>query len=273
MPYIEEVKQSVAFLYGTSVRGEGPHKSVPQGTCFFVSPPSAANEEGLYLVTAKHVYDDLTETTDPLVRVNKTGGGSTSIPLKLGEDEWLFHEDEGVDLAVQLWGPHRWGDRQVDIFSWSLHGMPAAPYPDFHEGSDVIFTGLMLGFPGQDKNLVTVRDGTIALLTEEKIATRRYGEAEYIVINAQCYHGNSGSPVFAGGAHAGFLIFIGVLTYGFADEAERFSTAQRDQVYYNHGVSLVTPAVKLEEIMKKDTKKRRQASRQLMLTPGEPTLE
>ena len=57
----------------------------------------------------------------------------------------------------------------------------------------------------------------------------------------------------------GFLLLIGVLTYAFYEEAERYKVKGKEHTGYNLGVSLVTPLEKLEDIVNGNDEQLRRA--------------
>ena len=97
-----DLKEHVASLCRTLIGDSTPQ---PIGTCFFVRAKNSTGREFDYLVTAKHVYEDLKKAGGPaFLRINRgkvgeynKGVKDVPIPLKGG---WLFHPNNAVDLAV-----------------------------------------------------------------------------------------------------------------------------------------------------------------------------
>src|ERR1043166_5102205 len=88
---------TVCFL-AAEKHEEGRVRHIFGGTAFFVGVPavSVKDEWHLYLVTAKHCITEAGKFTGPLrVRVNVAGKSEL-----VEATDWIFHEDEAVDLAV-----------------------------------------------------------------------------------------------------------------------------------------------------------------------------
>jgi hypothetical protein len=100
------ILEEVGFLSADFVN-KGVKKRYEVGTCFFVTLEDHARSVGFgYLVTAKHVWEQLKHAKPAYVRLNKhtvTAGQSGVTYLKLPND-WYFHDDPSVDLAVLPWG-------------------------------------------------------------------------------------------------------------------------------------------------------------------------
>ena len=246
---LSEIKDCVGFLFGDL---PGQDEPVPTGTCFFMEldgePPSS-----LYLVTAKHVWEELKNGHDGFLRVTNPGGGIEVIKLDLARDQWVFHEDDSVDIAIQTWTRDRWQGR-CSFTHWPIEGLrlPGTMGNLLAEGEDAIFVGLMRPFPGKEKNLVMLRNGMIGLLPDEPIHGG-YGLSDYYVLDVQSYKANSGSPVYL--ISGGTFRLMGVLTHAFYDEAEKETVLGLPNTYFNLGVSLVTPVTKVEDILNRLTGK------------------
>ena len=245
MATLSQAKACVAFLYGALPPGDDEPE--PIGTCFFGGVGDQGDPDFFYLVTARHVYESLENAGHAWVRVNKPGGGTSTIPIILERSAWLFHEDNSVDLAVLPWTQARWQGLPVELHYWPLDWVFIYDAEWLREGEEAVFVGLMRPFPGKQRNLTMLRRGMFGLLPDEPILGR-YGLSDYYVLDAQSYKGNSGAPVF--NAEGSFFL-VGVLTYAFGDEAEKVVIEGTSSSYYNLGVSLVTPVRKVEEIIQK----------------------
>jgi len=269
---LAQTKDCVGFLFGALPGQDEPD---PQGTCFFVDWWEDDKAHGPYLVTAKHVLRDLRNGDKGFLRVTNPEGGTETIELDLSPDQWMIHDDNSVDLAVQHWTRERWQGHPSDLVHWPLTSLMLPGIQHLRadqpmgtvafEGDDAVFVGLMRDFPGVKKNLPMLRNGMIGLVPDEPIHGG-YGASEYIVLNAQSYKGNSGAPVFL---YWGSFFLIGVLTHAFYEEADRAVREGRAERHYNLGVSLVTPIPKVEDILNSDKEKTRR-SRSARPLQGEP---
>ncbi|MDP9237909.1 MAG: serine protease [Chloroflexota bacterium] len=232
-----QAKACVGFLFAEP----GTDEPEPIGTCF-LAVQHLPNGDGEYLVTAKHVLEGLRKAGAGYVRVSAAQGGVEKIELDLGAGAWLVHDDPAVDLAIQPWS------EQSGWRAWSIEHDGSAPRTPvmLRETDDVAFTGLMRNFVGATQNLLAIRVGTIALITDEQIEGE-YGASEYYVIDAQAYPANSGAPVWV--VYAGTCFLLGVLAYPFPAPADLRKVKGTESAYYNLGMTLVVPLGKITEVL------------------------
>jgi hypothetical protein len=173
------------------------------GTCFFVSVYSTNRSIAVpYLVTAKHVYEDL-KGKKSAVRLNlkeptAKGERVCYLPLK---SKWFFNSEPAVDLAVTPIETEATNIRAGAIPFDHILTAPDAlikegnPWPP-EEGEDLFYVAsLYQNFP-YSINLPVVRSAKIALTTGE-LLYGNYGEPTlYYLIESQIYPGNSGAPVW-----------------------------------------------------------------------------
>jgi hypothetical protein len=254
---LPDAKKCVAFLFSSHPSSKGEPE--PLGTCFFAEVTGVAGGSGLnYLITAKHVLQDLRQAGKAFVRLNDPNGGVSYREIALDEQDWLCNVvDEAVDVAIFplpwiLGAPdYEIGFVNLDV---NLSGEPVPWTP--REAEDVAFMGLMFNFVGKKRNLLALRVGTIALITDEPIQGLFGGPSKYHIIDVQAYPGNSGAPVWLVSAQMFFL--LGVLSAGYPTKAQLIQTKEsswRSEQYYNLGMSLVTPVEKVLEIVKPHIKK------------------
>lgn len=200
---LHNAKLSVGFLYAEELNAKGVLVPKPVGTSFVVGQvrPTVA----LYLVTAKHVYNDLLGSHGRMfVRLNRMGPGVEY--LELPEEGWLPHPDPNVDLIVIPWLPvlktsSTKPSATVQALALSLDEGDASreyaasigkPWPP-EEGEQVFFVGLMLQHQGEERNLPIVRMGHIALNTDELIDLKG-GRSQYRIIESQAYKETAERP-------------------------------------------------------------------------------
>jgi hypothetical protein len=135
------------------------------------------------------------------------------------------------------------------------------PWPPL-VGEEVLFVTMMTKFAGRERNHPLTRRGYIALNTDETIRGR-YGLSDYYVVEAQCYPGNSGSPVWVlydfypdppntyRGDKQVFL--LGTLAGGQSEDQEVIYKEKREgeekKTYLNLALGLVVPVEKLCDIL------------------------
>jgi hypothetical protein len=187
----DEFRKCVAFL---AVEDTDSFRFI--GTCFFVSRPAFGNRSFRYLVTARHVVDDLLNGVDKLlVRLNTKIGDAVWSELPM--DKWTFHPtDNGVDVAVMA-ANFDWSG--FDHFHVALHAAATKEVmkrEGFGIGDEVFVTGLFRHYKGERRNIPIIRIGNISALGEEKVQTKRYGAMEAYLVECRSIGGLSGSPVF-----------------------------------------------------------------------------
>jgi hypothetical protein len=289
MPHIDPaLREHVASLCGTVL---GETKPRPMGTCFFVQTANSTGQDFHYLVTAKHVVEQIRNAGGPgYVRMNKGHVGEYNkgvidfpIPIDTG---WLYHTDESVDLAVL---PHELsaamtkqqrgevgesGEVVGRFLHLKLQSLKQArtlgfPWPPL-ECEQVMFIAMTTQFQGVKTNLPTFRMGHLALVTDEPIKGY-YGLSQYYVIEAQVYPGNSGAPCLVElvdkQTRQGLWFNLGVVVFSYPSEEELKRVRDVQNAYYNLGLSLVVPIEKVVEIVDSEEEK---ARREKMNGPHPP---
>jgi hypothetical protein len=170
----------------------------PYGTGFLVM---WRGEDGLYwwyLVTAKHVLDDMRASKLSLVcRINSLEGSGQlgSVPV----DNWATHPtNKRCDIAVT---PITVSIDTFDVKASSLvDGALTEEYVKDNDvgcGDQVFTVGLLVRHFGKTKNVPVVRMGNIAAMPEEHIDFGgKLGEQEVYLIESRSIGGLSGSAVF-----------------------------------------------------------------------------
>lgn len=264
MAYLNpKFKEHVASLCGTLA---GETKPTPTGTCFFIQTVNKTGRTFQYLVTAKHVVEDLRKAGGPaFLRVNKGrvgeyNKGVIDVPIPI-KDGWLFHADPTVDLAVLPYEASQTEikPQKVDTYRFLFLKMESlfaarskAPMWPPGEAEPVMFVAITTQFQGEKANLPNVRMGHLSLVPTEPIKGE-YGPSQYYVIEAQVYPGNSGAPVWVELTDAETKVSgwhnLGVLVFSYPAEEELKKVQGIEDAYYNLGLSLVVPIEKLEEIV------------------------
>lgn len=177
---INQIRKTIVF-FGEEKNGETNF----YGTGFLIKVDNT-----LYICTAKHViYDQkIKKFTDnnALAFVNAKGSWSAvthsiSEIKKTFNVNWIFHENEDVDVAIMPMG--------IDIEKADHKTIPLnfLVYPEkFYETCNVFFLSYQPGIIMTHKISPVFRSGIISLLNEDNT----------FYIDAAVFPGNSGSPVF-----------------------------------------------------------------------------
>ena len=200
MRVAHDLLSSVGFL-GTG----SPDDFIPKGTAFLL-----AHGGMLYLVTAKHVAEHLTDCPFS-IRFNKLDGGSGLLPIDLVENsnslfKWFFHNSSSVDIAIIPfpWDASSQGVHAVALRSDAAVPKTSPPVRDVGCGDMCHVIGLFTVHPGKSRNVAVVHTGHVAAMadTRELINVGVNGgirELEGYLIELTNQPGLSGAPVFVRG--------------------------------------------------------------------------
>lgn len=170
------------------------------GTGFFYAFISESNMMFPVIVTNKHVVAGQARGFFQLTYADDNGepdfGNHERIESLGFATEWIEHPDPNVDLAVYMFGPVV---NQLREIGKSPYFIPittnlipdAAQLADLHAVEDIMMIGYPNGLWDCENNLPIVRRGITATP-----AFRDYNGKEEFVIDAACFPGSSGSPIF-----------------------------------------------------------------------------
>jgi hypothetical protein len=262
----KEVLKCVAFI-GEATRGEdGEVYGDLSATGFIVSVPSRhfAGLKHVYFVTAKHVAEDLKDK-HPYLLVNSKSGP----PMRLSQfyPRWFFHPtDEKADVAVLQIADHADADHLAVPIDMFVNQLDIASRECVDIGDEVFVTGLFTLAPGQKKNLPIVRHGNVAMIPEEQIQTD-LGFTDVYLVEGRSIGGLSGSPVFVRrtemlsmqmpdgrktviGSPGPFKLLGIMHGHWKIDQADINNIVfSHDPKGVNSGIAIVTPAIKLADIL------------------------
>ena len=176
-----------------------------------------------------------------------------------------------VDVAVIPWAPPEQVEHKQIPTSLFLSDEIIGE-KSIGAGDLVFMTGLFTKLAGLSKNLPIVRMGNIAMMPDEKVPTRAFGDIEAYLIEARSIGGLSGSPAFVqetilGG---GGKIYLLGLVHGHWDiplESENEMEDIEGGSAINMGIAIVIPAkiilavINQPELIEKNEKQRRQQSK------------
>jgi len=266
---ISNIKKCIAFIYSPYDTG----RKYPIGTGFWILVKKEDSEGAVgYFVTAKHVILDENDQFLPQVvmRLTHRNGSLTYQTLRIDPKKLLTHSDKDVDIAVYPSIP----DSNVVEFK----GIPAnmintkqkVQEVGIREGDDVFFAGLFTSYYGVKKNHPIFRFGKVALMTDEKIEWKEKDKkpihVHLYLVECQSFGGNSGSPVFfnlsptrepgiiaVGGPK---ISLAGIVKGSFLSTREVVKDAKAKEERLisqeNVGISAITPAFQLNEILFRD---------------------
>jgi len=218
-------------------------------------------------VTARHIIEGIRKTglTEVFIRMNRLQGDADWLQSKLSE--WRFHPtDSSVDIALLETGVPEGFDHLV--FPLSLCATEEQlKQNEVGLGDEVFVAGLFRHHHGNRRNILIVRVGNVACLTEEKIVTKDYGEIDAYLIEARSIGGLSGSPVFlnlgvvrkVGGqvkfAQNGPMFLLFGIVHGHYDaKTSEIDAAASDASgvlaveRVNTGIAIVVPFHKIQEV-------------------------
>lgn len=252
----DEVRKCVVYLGAEYGNGTPPQNINYRGTGFFVAVAAKKVPEAsfMFLVTAKHVADAL-EGKKVWVRVNRKNG--TSMNLKIIENtKWFFHPtDKAADVALL--------PISLDMQVFDFAVLPAAMLltekmrleKGIGIGDSVFITGLFVHHVGFSKNIPILRTGNIAMIPDERIPIRNFGDMEAYLIEARSIGGLSGSPVFtlARSPEQITVLLMGLMHGHWAVDSEsvvdKISQDAGIRAGVNVGIAIVTPASKITDII------------------------
>ncbi|MDE2031042.1 MAG: hypothetical protein KGI58_02145 [Patescibacteria group bacterium] len=258
----DEMKKCVAFLCIKNKEGV----ITPGGTGFFISVASKTNSNRIYtyFVTARHNIIAIGQK-DFWLRINSKDGKLLELPGN-SNVKWFYnpnHEQNPADVALM----------RFPIFENKIDAL-AVPPPMYEKteelinsgelgiGNEVFITGLFTRLSGKQENLPIIRMGNIAMIPNEKVPTKDFGNMDAYLIEARSIGGVSGSPVFfckPQQTNKGFIpgveFYLGGLIHGHWDTLEEnidsFLATEdaKESKNINMGIAIVTPIAKIIETL------------------------
>jgi hypothetical protein len=217
----------------------------------------------VYLVTNRHVFEG---EKNAFLRFNPEGGEAAreySIELvdKAGKKTWFAHEDDEVDVALiginaQLL---RGEGIRFNMFQSDGHTASRARALDvgISEGDGIFLLGFPMGLVGQGRNVVVVRQGSIA-----RIRDCLESRSKDFLIDCAVFPGNSGGPVVTRpemtaidgtkSPRAAYLVGIVANYLPYQDVAVSQQTRRPRVVFEeNSGLASVFPVDYIEDLVRK----------------------
>jgi hypothetical protein len=236
-------------------------------TGFFVSVRSNHFPElrHVYFVTAKHVAEDIKDKP-PYILVNSRDGRQTHI-TNFGP-RWFFHPtDKNADVAILQVAEQFNVDHLAVLMDDFVTQEDIANREWVDIGDEVFVTGLFTPAPGQNRNMPLVRHGNIAMIPTEQIQTE-LGFSDVYLVEGRSIGGLSGSPVFVRRTETikvrmedgrittlnspGPFKLLGLMQghWDIKESDMNKASVQHDGKHgVNMGIAIVTPAIKILEIL------------------------
>ncbi|MCH7634462.1 MAG: hypothetical protein IIA36_07205 [Proteobacteria bacterium] len=180
----EDLRRCVVFLGHPTLKDGKPNY---EGTGFLVE-----HEEFVYLVTAKHVADNL--FPDMLIVMNDKDGNI--FPIQIDDVPWKFHPDAKVDAgAVRFEVNEKMGCREFP--SYYLGTQETLEEKNIGPGDLAYVVGLFHIVTGHERISPIVHTSHVAMLPAEQVPVKGFGNVEAYLVEAKSPLGGlSGSPVF-----------------------------------------------------------------------------
>ena len=227
----------------------------------------------VFLVTNRHVFE---REAQAFLRFNPEGGEpAREYPIHLldksGKETWFAHDDVDIDVAVIGIIGQRLQDERIRFGLFASDGPTAtrskAADLGISEGDGVFLLGFPMGLVGESRNVVVVRQGSIA-----RIRDCLESRSKDFLIDCSVFPGNSGGPVVTRpeitaiqgtkSANAAYLLGIVASYLPYQDVAISQQT-RRPRVIFeeNSGLASVFPMDYVEDVVRK-----------AMAATGEPPL-
>jgi hypothetical protein len=191
----EQIRKGVFFIGILDAKGE----FVPYGTAFIVALKIEGSEQRFaYMVSAKHVIDDMKKTNRPLVGRLNVKSGPPQIG-RLRDDGWVIHPTiTNCDIVVSHFSASTdTFDFDVEDTNKRILGEEYIKANNVGCGDEVHTIGLLVNHFGKERNTTIVRTGNIAAMPEEAVyLNQKLGRQKVYLVESRSIGGLSGSPVY-----------------------------------------------------------------------------
>lgn len=259
MPRIpDQYLDNVFYLYPDDLHARDSVKI--GGTGFFVVASLPSGRGAIpYAVTNRHVI----EKGNTTLRLTTIGGEIDT--CETPENEWIFHPDFTVDLAIL---PILLAEQGIKYRTWPIEKIISTNLVEHHDigpGDECFTVGRFIHSDGRSRNSPSTRMGNIAQMPSR--------DTPHFLIEMRTIGGASGSPVYfyrppacppIGGNLLGgqsFTVYTGPFLLGVSEKyvpdkiivsnqiEEEEMIASGRYAHFNTGMMSVIPAWKLEELV------------------------
>jgi len=252
-----ELFQSVCFIFISK-----NEEMLPIGSACVIGVKESSHTFS-YIVTAKHVIAAIkNHSKEGKVYIRMDFKGGDVFFVESFVEEWSAHpEDTSVDASVLPFIKpliKKWGA------PFSVSSKTCVTKEDLKKniciGEDIFMLGLFHHHYGEKTNETVVRAGTLMMTPKQKIKTNSFGDMEAYLIESRSIGGLSGSPVFVynasdlqwdGKVGLQSIYWLGLIHGHWDVFGQQTDDLIEDMVgeKINTGVSIVTPALKVMEII------------------------
>lgn len=192
----DTIRKCAGFI---AVQDPNTAQMIHLGTGFVVSVRGEVGNHFAFLVTARHIAERI-ENREWLFRMNTTSGSTVEMVARPNTSKWYYHpcERQYVDAAATLFAPPKNQGVEVDfrsVPSEMFISEEAFPEKGIGVGDEVFITGLFSKVIETTRVLPIIRIGNVAMIPGEKIPDGN-NLIEAYLIEARSIGGLSGSPVF-----------------------------------------------------------------------------
>jgi hypothetical protein len=258
----QQIRKTVGFIKMTCASGD---KAVElRGTGFFVSyPDHRIGDKGgfSYLVTNRHLAECWDDNRRPRpvqnvdLTLNLKAGNSQHLINGSGNVPWILPSDASVDLAILPMLPDQSLFDYITISTSDFVDDDAT----LSEGDRIMLSGFFYQFPGVHKMQPIVREGILAMLPDEDLATTTGNPGKVYLADVHIFGGNSGSPVMVnlGGLRRGMLggdsyRMVGIVSGMYYEDSEfnlQIVTTLVGTTHGNSGIAMIVPARQLKALL------------------------
>jgi hypothetical protein len=178
----------VTYLYPDAAHAEAGDQIGASGFLLRFQDSNDLKREQIYIVTNWHVV----ESGNMTVRLNTQEGGLDVIDTD--PSKWVHHP-KGDDLAIYPLTLDESRFKYGCISNFNLLTKNTVQINNIGPGDDVFAIGRFINHEGKQRNLPTVRMGTIAQMPWEPIRTNGDFDQESFLVEVRSMGGYSGSPI------------------------------------------------------------------------------
>jgi hypothetical protein len=198
------------------ISGENSSGQNIEGTCFILKSADSASSKGVFLITAKHVLEDIDDEYAlihyPYQEESKINNEQLSIKIRTNNlPNWIEHEDSVIDIAVLQIETNKFDSKYL-LSTEFLATEQLLQEFQIKPGDNLFTIGFPLGASSNEYGFPILKGGYVA--SYPILPTSRH---KYFLFDCEVFPASSGSPVYAreagrqysdGGFHANCVQLI-----------------------------------------------------------------